>query len=81
MPFAGWNEAHELRAVVRCVPRRDVLIDADGLVRAAGYTRTPTCLTGEPFRLRVAGARRDRAGTAVTRELEAQEQIPAPFKN
>jgi hypothetical protein len=52
--FAGWDEPHELRAEVRCVPRRYVVIDADGLVRAAGYTATPTCLPGEPFLLRVA---------------------------
>ena len=54
MPFAGWGEPHELRAEVRCVPRRFTVIDADGLVRASGYTRAPTCLPGEPFRLTVA---------------------------
>jgi hypothetical protein len=45
---------HELRARGRCVPRRYVVVDADGLVRAAGYTDTRTCLPGEPFLLRVA---------------------------
>ena len=49
----GWNEPYELRARARCVPRRFTVIDADGLVRASGYTDTPTCLAGEPFPLRV----------------------------
>jgi hypothetical protein len=50
-PFAGWDVAHDLRARGRCVPRRYVVVDADGLVRASGCTATPTCLPGEPFRL------------------------------
>jgi hypothetical protein len=54
VPFHGWDVAHELRARGRCVPCRYVVVDADGLVRAAGYTQTPTCLAGEPFLLRVA---------------------------
>ena len=55
-PFAGWAEPHELRAVVRCVPRRFTVIDGDGLVRASGYTVTPTCLPGEPFVLSIASS-------------------------
>jgi hypothetical protein len=54
VPFTDWDEPHELRAEVRCVPRRFVVSDADGLVRASGYTTTPTCLAGEPFILKVA---------------------------
>ena len=54
VPFEGWGAVHELRALGRCVPRRYVVIDGDGLVRASGYTQTPTCLAGEPFVLRVA---------------------------
>ena len=38
----------------RCVPRRYAVIDGDALVRASGYTATPTCLPGEPFVLSVA---------------------------
>jgi hypothetical protein len=54
VPFDGWDAVHQLRARGRCVPRRYVVVDADGLVRAAGYTETRTCLPGEPFVLRVA---------------------------
>ena len=54
VPFAGLDEPHELRAEGRCVPRRFTVVDAEGLVRAGGYTATPTCLPGEPFVLRVA---------------------------
>ncbi len=54
VPIAGWDEPHELRAEGRCIPRRYAVIDGDGLVRASGYTHTPTCLAGEPFLLRVA---------------------------
>ncbi|HET6692048.1 MAG TPA: hypothetical protein VFG74_14410 [Miltoncostaeaceae bacterium] len=54
VPFAGWSERHELRAEFRCVPRRFVVVDGDGLVRASGRTQTPTLLPGEPFLLRVA---------------------------
>ena len=53
VPFEGWDVIHELRARGRCVPRRYVVIDQDGLVRSSGYTRTPTCLAGEPLLLRV----------------------------
>jgi hypothetical protein len=53
VPFAGWGEPHDLRARGRCVPRRYTVVDADGLVRASGYTVTPTCSPGEPFRLTV----------------------------
>jgi hypothetical protein len=54
VPFNGWDAVHELRARGRCVPRRYVVVDADGLVRAAGYTDIRTCLPGEPFLLLVA---------------------------
>ena len=54
VPFAGWGEPHELRAEVRCIPRRYTVVDGGGLVRASGYTATPKCLAGEPFALRVA---------------------------
>jgi hypothetical protein len=50
VPFAGWGAVYELRAAARCVPRRFVVVDADGLTRAAGYTATPTLWSGEPFR-------------------------------
>ena len=54
VPFKGWDERHKLRAQGRCVPRRFTVVDGDGLVRASGYTATPTYLPGEPFVLRVA---------------------------
>ena len=54
VPFRGWDEPHELRALGRCVPRRFTVIDGAGLVRASGYIASPTCLPGEPFVLRVA---------------------------
>jgi hypothetical protein len=54
VPFNGWDAVHQLRARGRCVPRRYVVVDADGLVRAAGYTETPTSPAGEPFFLQVA---------------------------
>jgi hypothetical protein len=54
VPFKGWDVPHELRAWGRCVPRRFTVVDGDGLVRASGYTSTPTCLPGEPFVLTVA---------------------------
>ena len=53
VPFNGWDAVHELRARGRCVARRYVVVDANGLVRAAGYTETRTCLPGEPFLLQV----------------------------
>ena len=52
VPFNGWDAVHELRARGRCVPRRYV-VDADGLVRASGYTVRQTCLPGQPFPLTV----------------------------
>lgn len=55
VPFAGWEQPHELRARGRCVPRRYTVLDGDGAVRASGPTPTPECRPGEPFRLTVAG--------------------------
>ena len=52
VPFAGWDELHELEATTWCRPRRYVVVD--GLVRAAGYTSNdPTLIAGEVFRIRV----------------------------
>ena len=52
VPFAGWDELHELEATTWCRPRRYVVVD--GLVRAAGYTSdNPTVLIGDVFRIRV----------------------------
>ncbi len=33
VPFKGWDESQEMRACGRCVPRRYVVVDGDGLVR------------------------------------------------
>jgi len=41
-------------AMIRSYISAKMVIDEDGLVRASGYTHTPTCLPGEPFVLRVA---------------------------
>ena len=53
VPFAGWDVVHVLRARAGAFPGAYIVVDADGLVRATGYTVKPTCFPGRPFRLTV----------------------------